>query len=132
MIFALAAGSTLFQAAGSFASASAAKNEANRQAALEMDKTHEEARRMQRESQQTQALTRAIMGASGTTGEGSQDFYLKDMQAEQTRQLQWLRKVGASNAESIRRQGNALAQQYTAQGVNQLFQAGFNAFGGGK
>ncbi|QGH73648.1 MAG: hypothetical protein [Podoviridae sp. ctpVR23] len=125
-----AIGASLFDVASSFSAASEANREAKRQADMELQKTAEEARRTIRENQQVQSLTRAIMGASGTTGEGSQQYYLQDMQAEQTRQVNWLKKVGSYNAESIRRTGSSLAEQYRAQGIGKLFQAGANMFGG--
>lgn len=127
---ALAVGSSLFSAFGAFSSGRSAKREARLQAQMEEQKTGEEVRRSIREDQQVVSMTRAIMGASGTTGTGSQATYLQDMQAEQNRQLTWLRKVGASNAQAIRRQGNALASQYNAQGMASLFSAGASAFGG--
>lgn len=126
---ALLVGSSLFGAFGSFGSSSAARREGKRQAQAEKEKTAEEVRRTARENTQIQSMTRAIMGASGTTGAGSQTVYLKDMQAEQQRELQWIRKVGASNADALRRQGNALASQYKMQGLTSLFQAGATAFG---
>ncbi len=127
-----AAAGALFSAFGAFSSGSAAKREARAQAKMEEMKTDEEARRMVREQNQVNSLTRAIIGASGTTGTGSQQTYLNDMMAEQTRELQWLRKVGSYNASSILRQGNALANQYQLQGITSLFQAGASMFGGGK
>ncbi len=125
---ALMAGSSLFNAMGSFSAASSARREGRLQAELEMAKTEEESRRMLREQNQIQSMTRAITGASGTTGTGSQSLYLKDMQEEQSRELNWLRKVGASNAASIRRQANAVASQHTMQGINSLVNAGMNAY----
>jgi hypothetical protein len=120
-------GSSLFSAMGSFSSASAARRESRIQAELESAKTEEEIRRTAREQGQIQSLTRAITGASGTTGTGSQSIYLKDMQAEQSRELNWLRKVGASNVSAIRRQGNSIASQHTMQGVGSIFTAGIDA-----
>lgn len=125
-----AAAGALFNAFGAFSSASAAKREARAQAKMEELKTDEEARRMVREQEQVNSLTRAIIGASGTTGTGSQQAYLNDAMQEQTRELRWLRTVGAYNASSIRRQGNALAGQYQLQGISSLFQAGASLFGG--
>ena len=127
---ALAVGSNLFSAFGAFGSSSAAKRESRTQAQLEEQKTGEEVRRKIREDNQIQSMTRAMMGASGTTGTGSQTTYLRDMQAEQNRELNWIRKVGATNANAIRRQGSALASQYKMQGITGLFKAGATAFEG--
>lgn len=131
-ILAAATGSSVFNAFGAFSSASAAKREAKAQAKMEEMKTAEEARRMSVEQNQINSLTRAIMGASGTTGEGSQQIYLNDMMQEQARELDWLKTVGSYNASSIRRQGQAIAKQYQMQGINSLFQAGTSMALGGK
>lgn len=126
----LMAAAAVFKVGGALSSASAAKRESRLQAKMEEEKTAEEVRRTQREDQQMVSMTRAIMGASGTTGTGSQAVYLRDMQAEQSRQLTWLRKVGSYNANSIRRQGNALASQYKSQAMSSAFEAGASMFGG--
>lgn len=65
----------------------------------------ESARRLQRQQDANQSLARARSAASGVVG-GSIDDYLSGMEAEDARQLDWMRKSGKSQSDIIRAEGD--------------------------
>lgn len=78
---------------------------AKENAAMELKEANEEARRMgvAQKSQLSEAKARA--GASGVRTTGSQLGFLERLEENQGKELDWLKKSGASRADFIKRTG---------------------------
>ena len=87
-----------------------AKKQAKANARLEEQQTIEEARRMAKQQKRNLAMARAMSAAGGVRGE-TVSGYLTEMKEEQTAQLEWLKKAGASRASMYRSQGNLALTQ---------------------
>lgn len=84
----------------------AQKNAANIEA-----ETMEQKRREADAQKDVEAQTRARIAASGVTGAGSPKDYLDTMEAEHAKELDWLRKSGASRASIAKSEGNIAYRQ---------------------
>ncbi len=137
IVSAIAIGLTVASAAGSAYQSKRAgdRAEAAEELALETEaaNTAEAVRRMEEEQRRTQGLARARAGMSGAGGL-SQEMYLTAMEESAALEVDWLRQVGVSRAESIQQQGEAA--QATAEagmwsdiasGATSAFQIGWGA-----
>lgn len=83
----------------------AIKNAANIEA-----EGREEARRLGLEQEQAEGLTRAKIAASGATAEGSTGSYMDNMAKEHEKEMDWLKKSTASQADIAKSSGSITAQ----------------------
>ena len=86
--------------AGKDAQKLAKENAANMRA-----ETEEAARRLEAQQAENLSTAKARAFASGTTGEGSQESFINKMGTEYTKELEWLKKSGASAAAIEERRG---------------------------
>lgn len=124
----VAAGSTALSALSGFSAARSSKRQGEANARIEEMKTAEESRRLQREQMDIEAMSRATVAASGTTGEGSQALVLKDMKEEHARELKWLRTVGASNANLARQEGRNTSRQIIGQTISNIGSSSYSLY----
>lgn len=103
------AGATVYSAYQKGQAAEEAEKIAEKNAQRTELETEEAARRLERQQERNQSLAKARAAASGAGG-ASVDTYLDDMEAEDERQLNWLKKSGASQAEIQRWEGRATAK----------------------
>ncbi len=71
----------------------------------------EEERRLRKEIQKTEGMTKAMSAASGVQMTGSRDLAVSDMERENIAQLNWLKKSGESRAKSVLAGGDIQASQ---------------------
>ena len=79
----------------------AAEKAQKKQAQQIRETTAEAARRMERGQDRQLGETKAGVYASGVGMSGSSEAYVLDMQAEQARELQWLKDAGESRAKAV-------------------------------
>ena len=92
----------------------------------------EQARRMESENEARESSARARAAASGVNLTGTTGEYLSEMERENTRQENWLKRSGASRADSARRRGDAAYSSGLADAIGTAaggFGQGFNWFG---
>lgn len=97
-------------AAGSISAGNAEKKAAQQNAALARMQAEEEARRTRRDTDALMGRQRAVVGASGTTMEGSPLLIVEDTAREAEIEIRHILRGGAARAESLRQSGNAAAQ----------------------
>lgn len=124
----VAAGSAVFNAVSGIRASRDARRQGEANAKMEEAKTAEEARRLQREQSDVEAMSRAAVAASGTTGQGSQALVLKDMKEEHARELKWLKTVGASNANLARREGRNASRQIIGQTISNIGSSSYSLY----
>ena len=110
---------SLVSAGKQMEAASDAKRAARANAAAIEAETAEEARRLKLEQDRTEASSRAAAAASGSGGV-SQDLYQDFLGDEHAKELAWLKKSGASQANITRIQGNAAASTARANAFGTL------------
>jgi len=107
---------------GSRSAAKKAKKLGRLNASYIRKETAENIRRMRGQQESTRSTTRAMMGASGVSGQSETNaLYLEAMAAEQGRELDWAFKAGESRARIARAGGNAEASNLRTQGVTNAF-----------
>jgi len=79
----------------------AAEKAAKKQADLIRQTTDEAARRLERGQERKLGETKAGVYASGVQMGGSSEAYVNDMQAEQARELAWLKEAGYKQAKAV-------------------------------
>ena len=84
-----------------------AQSAAKDQAGMVRDTTAEAARRMELGQKRTLGHAEAGVYASGIQMSGSSEAYVKDMQSEQAKELQWLKDAGESRAKAIEKGASA-------------------------
>ena len=87
-----------------------AKEQARKNAQIMLDQTAEQARRYQRQASRNLAQQRANISAGGSKLGGTNLDILSEVDAEQTAQLGWLKKAGATRARATRKAGDAYAK----------------------
>ena len=102
--------------------ASAQEAIAEQNAALKEAETHEEATRLRENQRRALAEARAAGAATGIVG-GTQDIYTSDIAKTQQRELAWLQKAGASQANIIKAEGQLQADITRASAQGALFDA---------
>jgi hypothetical protein len=103
------------------------KQLAERQALLQEESTAEEARRMGNLQDMTQSRAAALAAASGIdSGTGSMGNYLAEMKTEDTAQLDWLKRAGASKA-AIMRWGGDLAKRRSKSAARGAISSGWTS-----
>ena len=90
--------------------------------------TEEQARRLKAQQEKNQSLARARAAASGAGGE-SIDTYLEDMEDEDYRQLDWLRRSGYNRSQIMRDEGRMYGRAGRARATAGMFSAGADIFG---
>lgn len=103
---AIGIGSALIGGIGQIKAGKDAKKLANENAENMRLETEESARRLAAQQSENLATARARASASGTTGTGSQASYIDKMGSEFTKELDWLKKSGASAASIEQRRGS--------------------------
>ena len=93
-----------------------AEDIADANAAREAAEAEEMAQRAEKEAAREESLARAKAFASGVGGE-STDLYLKDLTTTNRREIDWIRKSGASKADITRSEGSAQASALRREGV---------------
>lgn len=93
-------------AAQQAAAAEESRRIGDRNAARIEAETKEKARRESLAAKERQGLTRARQAASGGAASGSNVVYLDEMIETDEKNIDWLRKSGASQADIARREGN--------------------------
>ena len=94
-------GSSILGGVGRLRGNKQAEAAARQQADLVRQTTAEAARRMERGQERQLGEATAGVYASGIHMSGSSEAYVRDMQAEQARELQWLKDAGESRAQAI-------------------------------
>jgi hypothetical protein len=87
---------------------------------LQRKETKEQMRRAELANAMRAGTARARMGASGVRASGSLMDYLEGMEAEDARELSWLKKAGKSREDVIEAEGDAAFTQGLA-GAGQTF-----------
>lgn len=98
---------TVVQGISSIQAGRQAKRTAKANAELARLETEEEIRRTRKMQQREEALARAKAAASGVSEGGSMSSYIKEMEQENSRQLEWMRKAGRSRSSVIKEEGDA-------------------------
>ena len=78
----------------------------------------EMAQRAEKEAAREESLSRARAAASGVGGE-STDLYQEDLAKTNQREIDWIRRSGASRADITRREGQQTASSYRSAGISQ-------------
>jgi hypothetical protein len=112
---------SLASAAGQSGAAQDAKRVAKLNAGLTMEETNEQQRRMQTDIDQTEGIAKAISAASGVQMSGSRKIAVDEMQSENIKQLQWLRKSGIRKAKVVQLGGQLQSSQLKSQAAASAF-----------
>ena len=102
-----------------------AEDNARRQSA----EAEEMAQRAENEAAREESLSRARAAASGATGE-SMDLYQEDLAKTNQREIDWIRRSGASRADAIKQEGYAQASGYRSAGIEQGIRGAGNVAAG--
>ncbi len=84
--------------------------------------TEEQVRRTELEHQQQEAKARALAAASGTKVQGTVSMFLKEMEEENLREIDWIAKSGASRADIIRERGRMARKEGKARAQSTLYE----------
>lgn len=116
-----------------YASEQAAKEAesiADDNAQREAMEAEEMAQRAEEAADRENSLARAKAAASGAGGESS-DLYLEDLESTKQREIDWIRRSGASRSSLISSEGSAKSSGIRAEGVGDLISGlGGTATGG--
>ncbi len=96
-----------------------AQDAAYRAAVAEQESTDEAVRVMLEENKRTEATARARAGASGLSG-ASSELYVDALEQTGRQDIDWLKKVGASNVQARLDEGTAAYHQATSQMWGQI------------
>ena len=116
----LSLASSLFSAS---AGGAEAENIANLNANLVAETGEEEARRLGRSIDQSEGLMSAMSASSGVQMSGSREAYAKDTKAENAKQLAWLNKTTAQEAQVTRMGGQIQSSQIQSQAIGSSLSA---------
>lgn len=126
---AIGIGSALIGGIGQIKAGKDAKKLADANAANMRAETEEAARRLEAQQAENLSTARARAAASGTTGTGSQASFIDKMGTEFGRELEWLKKSGASAASIEERRGAMERSRGFASGLGTIA-GGFSGWGG--
>lgn len=112
-ISAVSAGYSIYQ---SEQAAQEAEDIADANARREAMEAEEMAQRAEKDAAREESLARARAFASGVGGE-SQEIYLDDLHASNKREIDWIRRSGASRADLTRKEGRVSASQHRRKGT---------------
>ena len=104
------AGAAVYSGIEQAKAAEEAEKIAEKNAQMMEAETAEQAKRLAKEQDRTEGLTRAMAAASGVGGE-SQQAMIEDMERTHAGELAWMKKAGASRASITRQEGGMMAQQ---------------------